>query len=428
VRAALDWAFSPSGDVATGVALTAVSAPLWFSLALVAEYRARVERALAAIATHGLDLPEMEMRLNISLGAAIFNTRGPVPQIAAASARALEIATRLGDTEYRLRALWGLARERYVQGDYRAALLFCERFDEVVRVAGDPAAGLVRDRMMALALHLVGRQAEARPYGERALDHPAAPTRSTHKSFQEYDSRVASRSHLARILWVQGFPDRAAALAADGVDHALALEYPPPLCYILAYAACPVAFWCGDIDAARRYTALLCEHSANLSFGYWGSWRRCYETALALVDAETADPAAALAALRGAALGPSYWDLLGTIHPALLDPTSVARAADGRNGWSAPEILRAHAVALLDQEAPGAAAPAEGLLLRAFALAEEQGARSWQLRIATSLACRYRDTGRSAAGRRLLAPVLDGFDQGGDTADLRRAGAVLRSL
>jgi predicted ATPase len=49
LRAALDWAFSPTGDVAVGVALTIAAVPLWLQLSLVQECRGRVERALASL-------------------------------------------------------------------------------------------------------------------------------------------------------------------------------------------------------------------------------------------------------------------------------------------------------------------------------------------------------------------------------------------
>ena len=49
LRAALDWAFSPSGDVGVGVALTAAAVPLWTHLSLLSECRARVEQAIASL-------------------------------------------------------------------------------------------------------------------------------------------------------------------------------------------------------------------------------------------------------------------------------------------------------------------------------------------------------------------------------------------
>ncbi|MEP5515504.1 MAG: winged helix-turn-helix domain-containing protein, partial [Bauldia litoralis] len=46
VRLALDWAFSPGGDPAVGVALTISAVPLWFQLSLIDESRRALERAL----------------------------------------------------------------------------------------------------------------------------------------------------------------------------------------------------------------------------------------------------------------------------------------------------------------------------------------------------------------------------------------------
>ena len=46
VRAALDWAFSPSGDATVGVGLTMAAIPLWILLSQSAELCRRIERAL----------------------------------------------------------------------------------------------------------------------------------------------------------------------------------------------------------------------------------------------------------------------------------------------------------------------------------------------------------------------------------------------
>jgi predicted ATPase len=78
VRATLDWSFSPEGDVAVGVALTAASALLWFALSLVDEFSERARSAL------------------LHVTAALAISRGHGPDMAAASARALEIALEHG--------------------------------------------------------------------------------------------------------------------------------------------------------------------------------------------------------------------------------------------------------------------------------------------------------------------------------------------
>jgi predicted ATPase len=59
---------------------------------------------------------------------------------------------------------------------------------------------------------------------------------------------------------------------------------------------------------------------------------------------------------------------------------------------------------------------------------ESQGALSWELRAATSLARLWRDQGRPAEGMALLQPVYDRFTEGFDTADLQAAKALLDAL
>ena len=65
---------------------------------------------------------------------------------------------------------------------------------------------------------------------------------------------------------------------------------------------------------------------------------------------------------------------------------------------------------------------------RALAIAREQGARSLELRAATSLAGLWRDQGKRAEARDLLAPVYACFTEGFDTRDLVEAKTLLDEL
>src|SRR5258708_30754652 len=47
LRAALDWAYSPTGAAEVGAALTVAAVPLWVRLSLMVECRRRAERALS---------------------------------------------------------------------------------------------------------------------------------------------------------------------------------------------------------------------------------------------------------------------------------------------------------------------------------------------------------------------------------------------
>jgi predicted ATPase len=71
---------------------------------------------------------------------------------------------------------------------------------------------------------------------------------------------------------------------------------------------------------------------------------------------------------------------------------------------------------------------AEDLYRKALSIAEEQGAKLWQLRAAVNLARVRGDQGCHAEARDLLAPVYGWFTEGFDTPDLQEAKALLDGL
>ena len=84
------------------------------------------------------------MLLYAALGESLLYIKGPVRETDAAWVTALEIAERLGDTDYQLRALYGLWACRNLGGDLRAQLAFAQRFcslrDRARRIASGPEA------------------------------------------------------------------------------------------------------------------------------------------------------------------------------------------------------------------------------------------------------------------------------------------------
>src|SRR6266481_5670649 len=139
LRAALDRAFSPSGDVGVGVALAAATAPLWTYLSLLTECRARVEQAIAALGRQVPSDPRRDMRLYLALGHVLLQNRqaSARPEANAALTKALELAEITDDGRYRLAALHGLYLARFFTGEYRNALNLAEKFRTV---AADTAA------------------------------------------------------------------------------------------------------------------------------------------------------------------------------------------------------------------------------------------------------------------------------------------------
>ena len=96
--------------------------------------------------------------------------------------------------------------------------------------------------------------------------------------------------------------------------------------------------------------------------------------------------------------------------------------------WAMAELVRVKGELLLLQGAPGAAAAAEDHFRQALDWARQQGALSWELRAAMSLARLLRDRDRIGEARDLLAPIYERFTEGFGTADLQAARLLLDEL
>ena len=73
-------------------------------------------------------------------------------------------------------------------------------------------------------------------------------------------------------------------------------------------------------------------------------------------------------------------------------------------------------------------APAEEAFLTAIAVAQQQKARSFELRAALSLAKLYQSTGRPLKADDVLAPALEGFSPTPDFAEIEEAQTFLAAL
>jgi predicted ATPase/DNA-binding winged helix-turn-helix (wHTH) protein len=443
VRAALDWAFSPCGDASIGAALTAAAVPLWCQLSLLDECRRRVEQALCHIAPGSNRDMRCQMQLETALGLSLFHTKGPVRETGATWTRALAIADRLEDTEYQLRALWGLWSHRMSSGEYRGALAFAERFRGLTAKQPDPAARLIADRMIGSMRLYMGDQTNARRHIERMLSRYVDPLHRSHTIRFVWDQRVAGEIVLAVILWLQGFPDQAIGTVQRTIERARASDHAISLCYTLARAACPVALWVGDLAAAECYVSMLLDDSAKLAMTVWRAEGRCFkgmllikrggdDTGLQLLRTAIDELRQTGSILRDSAFLCALAEgLAGTGQVAeglAAVDQAIERSESSAERWCIAELLRVKGELILLENAPDAAAAAEDHFRQALDWARSQGAFSWELRAATSLARMWRNQGRAKEARELLAPVYDRFTEGFETADLKHAKALLDEL
>jgi predicted ATPase/DNA-binding winged helix-turn-helix (wHTH) protein len=423
VRTAIDWCFSPDGDPLLGQRLTAASGPLWFRLLALNECARRLRWALQAGNAVSTSDPALEMRLNVTLGYALMYTAEP--GAAAALNKAIEIADRLADMATLGEALFGFGYQCVFAGDYPTAVRASERASIHTDERSAEAAA-ASDHLMALAQHFAGRQATARRHAERALSRGSGRGPPVGARAHWLDYRVTARGVLSRILWIQGYPDQAVQVAHHCVEDAHLAGHGLSLTLALLHA-CAVVLWTGDVQAADRLVTALLHHSARLARRghFWGrSFAKVLEVRrgdarieIARRDEMLSDPLC----------DRPFLETLGTLGEDLVGAETIARAEAGHAGWCAAEILRANAAVLLKEGALDAKA-AETRFRRSLEIARQQGALSWELRAAMSLARLWQDQGRIHDAHDLLASVHGRFTEGFGTADLVTARALLNEL
>ena len=442
VRTALDWSFSPLGDVAIGIALTAAYVPVWLNFSMLVECRERTERALNSIEPGNAPSAAHRMQLQLALGTSLVITMGSVERSKLVLSAALEIAESLDDLEAQLRALWGLWAVRFNSGDCHAAQSIAERFFHAASRSNNPTIVAVAHRILGYSLHHMGNQDEARPHFERALELCASETRGPSSWFL-YDQRVLARAMLARTLWLQGFAEQAETTARASLTEALTTDNELTLCFVLALAVCPIALMIGDHTAAERALTMLIDTATRHSFRQYTMVGRCLEGMLLIkrrqFDMGTTRLSTALETGEKDGWKNSYPTYLGILAEGLaglgkiakaltIVDEALARAGDLGELWYAAELLRLKSELLLQQGSDGSTAAAENCLNRAGEIAREQGALFWQLRVALDLARLRAPEGRREEATQILAPVYDRFTEGFATTDLRTARALLDTL
>jgi hypothetical protein len=239
------------------------------------------------------------------------------------------------------------------------------------------------------------------------MAHSGHLNRFAHGIGVQYDQSVASLTVLARILWLQGFPEQAWRTASQALALALQINHGTSICYTLALAGVVIARYNGDEHAAQSLQALLLEHAHKHSVQLFQTWAGHYAGILGHQD------------LQGLGL---IEDILITLGAHAVDDSGFERARTGGAGWCAAEILRVRAASIADPRA------SETLLLDALGLAHQQGALAWELRCATSLAQLWQTQGRLQAARDVLGSVYARFTEGFATPDLVRVRRLLDEL
>jgi predicted ATPase/DNA-binding winged helix-turn-helix (wHTH) protein len=432
IRAALTWSFSEKGDNAIGVALAAASMPLFIAQSLFAECQLW---ALHAIELLGgtLHTPQNDLDLHAAFGLSLLFTQGTTADAHASLTRALEIAERIGDVPSQLRLIERLQTYQLRVANFSEALALAKRGEQVA-ADHDDAIRLAQFEVLAgMSHHLLGETSLARARTESALMRwpRSAPTILDQVSF---DFLSRAQITLARVLWLQGFPDQATWIASQAVTDAIRTGQPTKFSVSLLWAF-SMFVWNSEPETFAEHIDMLIAEAARHSLGPYEAIGMGAKGVIHIAQGRT-DAGISLvresmknimpgtqynysAALAEALAGTGRrGEALETIDQAII-------IVERDNGlFPLPELLRVKAEVLMSAKDPNCAI-AERCLMDSLGLARRQAALAWELRTATSISKLWLRKGRTDNALGLLAPIYARFTEGFATRSLKAARGVL---
>jgi predicted ATPase/DNA-binding winged helix-turn-helix (wHTH) protein len=398
VRAALAWAYSAQGNRQLGIELTLLSSPLWLRLSLVGEYYDWVNRGLP----RHVEVEQMDRRQRMRLltvsGSILMLTYGAGQKMREVWQQVGEDAEALGDSEHRLRSLWGLWNDLCCRNHHVEARQVAEWF---LALGKDPRVAdclLLGKRMRATTLFYMGDMQGAGQAINEALGAPLSL--ASHIVDMHFDQRIAAQSLKAQIQLLEGNIGQAMVTLDNNLQQAVALSHPATLWYTLAISAIPATIMAGTLHKTRRYLDQLKQSTARQPLPIWRELTSCYESVLAIREGDAASGVPllgeALNRLRNCAPTPlhcmlnvEYAQGLATLglEPLALETLDELQetAVSRHDRWYLPELLRVKAQLMLGQAHVHTLEDVRKVLTLALDTAREDGTHFWAWRINTDL-------------------------------------------
>jgi class 3 adenylate cyclase/predicted ATPase len=436
----------------TKAALTEEAITYWLLAGQRATERSANVEAISHLTT-GLDLlslqpdtperAEQELMLQISLAVPCTAAKGyAAPETVRAYTRARELCTILGDTRQLFPAMYGEWVYHMVKAHQGEAKGVAEEFLRLAEQHRARDGIVVAHRTLGLSLLNLGQLPSAREQMEQVLTlyEPEAHRSLAFRYGQ--DPRAVALSFLAWIEWFLGYPDLALKHCHEAIDLARDLSHATTTAYALSTAPYVHCF-CGDLPGANKVAEAAVTFCIEERNPFWGAMGRVnwgwVLAARGQVERGLAEIRAGLDGWRAtgsAWLWPCYLALfaeasiqanqLGQALEAIDEALATAR--ETRESFYEPELhrLRGKILLLFSPQQNGGQVETE--CLQAMEIAQNQAARSLELRAATSLARLWLDQGKSMEAHNVLAPVYGWFTEGFDTADLRDAKRLLEAI
>jgi predicted ATPase len=256
------------------------------------------------------------------------------------------------------------------------------------------------------------------------------------------DAGVVCQFYAAWTLWFLGYPDQGLARSHEAMRLAQQMAHPHSLNIALSFAALCHALR-REVRVAQERAEAAIRLATEQGFPNWmafGSMLRGWTLAQqgqAQAGIEQIHLGLTTYRATGAELvRPYFLALLAEPHGIMGDPEpglkvfkeALALVDTTGERWYQSELRRLQGELILLQQNADHRVEAESCFHHAISIAQNQQAKSWELRAATSLARLWQQQGKRQDAYDLLAPIYGWFTEGFDTADLQDAKALLVEL
>ena len=383
----------------------------------------------------------LEMGLRLHLGMSLAATRGfAAPEVEATHQRARELCRLLDDKDELFWVLRALCALYTVRGHAQTAL---ELSDDCVRLGHETQ----RNEFLVEALVMEGYTQGLGgnlTRGRQAMDRAVQIYRSTEAGRFAYptpqDPSVASLTFAASLSLMQGDIDSGVRQIEDAVRTAEALKRPFDLAFAQAYAAMfenlrrnheRAAHHAGiAIDIAQRHGFAGWLAAGAMQLGVAKAGLGAAQEAIGLIGSTLPAWQGSGAELNNcffmSGLAAAY-RAAGQLDEALQTVTQAIEHADRHSEhWYDAELYRQRGELLL--LCGGDAAQAEADFQRAIKTARQQGARTFELRAALSLARGLVAAGEAPRAPQALRAAMQQYGVAQDSLEHREAAELLETL
>lgn len=389
---------------------------------------------------------DQELKLLKNLGVASFATTGyGSKQTKEIYDRAWTICEQIGDSAEVFPVLWGVWLGYHFSQDTDVEIRLGEKLYKIAKKEDDKELLLQAHHALWTTLMLIPDYKRSYQHLEEGRKLYSPEMHETHCfNYGGHDPGMCCHRALCLISWTMGYPDRAIKAGYEAIKLAQSHNFS----LITAHMA--TAFihkQRGDVEQTEKQADLIIEHANLKKLPVHVLWASIFKGWI-LGQNGKIERGISVIADSMEKLGykdPGYMSMLVELyilanmpdegHKLVEELLEVARSKNEHN--YDPELLRLKGELLLlklttkgsiehlpkkDRE------NIEECLLKSLTLAKEHGAKSFELRAATSLGRWLKDTNRSQEGKEILLNIYNWFEEGFRTRDLKEAKLVLAEL